>query len=718
MGRRHSTEIPSQAGRLAIVGGRLEADNAAVFDAIRPLCGGRIAVIPVASQIPQEVGAETVDSFIGNGFTAELMPLFWQERGSARDQDLVDLVGSCGGVFFTGGDQSRIVRSLVQNDSETPLLEAIRVMYASGGLVAGSSAGAAMMSRHMILGGTSNEALSYGIVDDPDVPGLALGKGLGFFPWGVIDQHFIARGRIGRLVAAVNACGESLGYGIDENTALIVEGENAVVRGETGVIVVDLSRTLNTSEHGIEDVTISYLDDGDRIDLRSNRVTPDADKKPVRVSGSSLRSPAPVKRCAFGIYTLLDLMQRLARADTRRYVRDSVSSWPDKGDVEWCVELERVRRQSRALKAIRDGRMRYTMIDFRLHINRGDSLRASRFPTPIHLHHAERAPSSQIVLLGNSPLKWRGRHVDSLRPYLREPIGVMATASGITRQVAREYVDWLRRIDISAEELDVTENNIEQRNRDNGFLRTLGQMGTILLPGGNQRRLTKVLIYRGDVTPVLRHLIGAFEQGTNLIAIGGAAAAFGQPMIAEGDSFEALRFGASEDAGSEGMVMEPGLGLFEAGIVDQNFVARSRLGRLVVACAEENVRYGFGLCEESGLVLSEDNRLLSAIGREGFVVVAMKSAGLSIADEAFRARGVELQLVQPGNMFDIQGGITLELQSDGAAVAVEEMVSQLADDCNDMFRNRSGSVQDGWLNVALTQGTPARLDIESRRVRY
>jgi cyanophycinase len=279
-------------------------------------------------------------------------------------------------------------------------------------------------------------------------------------------------------------------------------------------------------------------------------------------------------------------------------------------------------------------------------------------------------------------------------------------------------VDWLRRIDISAEELDVTENNIERRNRDNDFLRTLKQMGTILLPGGNQRRLTKVMIYRGDVTAVWRHLIGAYVQGTNLIAIGGAAAAFGQPMIAEGDSFEALRFGASEDAGSEGMVMEPGLGLFEAGIVDQNFVARSRLGRLVVACAEENVRYGFGLCEESGLVLSEDNRLLSAIGREGFVVVAMRSAGLSIADEAFRARGVELQLVQPGNMFDIQGGITLELQSDGAAGAVEEMVSRLADDCNDMFRNRTGSVQDGWLNVAFTQGTPARLDIESRRVRY
>jgi len=718
MGRRTSRSIPRQTGRLAIVGGRLEPDNGPVYEAMKPLCEGRIAVIPVASSIPEEVGAETVESFAGNGYDARLIPLYWGERDSAFDRHLIDRVTACGGVYFTGGDQSRIVNTLIQGGSETPLLSAIRSMHASGGLVAGSSAGAAMMSRCMILGGTSNEALSHGIVDDPDIPGLALGEGLGFFPWGVIDQHFIARGRIGRLVAAVNACDESLGYGIDENTALIVDGEHAVVRGETGVIVVNLSGAINTSEQGIEDVSITYADDGDAIDLRRNRIVPGADKRPVRISGLSLRSPAPVKRCAFGIYTLLDVMQRLARADTRHYASDKVSSWPDKGDVEWCVEVQRVRRQSRALKAVREDGTRYTMVNFRLHIHRGDSIRATRFPTPVHTHHAERAPSSQIVLLGNSPLRWREVHIDSLRPYLREPVGVMATAAARTRQVAGEYIDWLQRQGVAAEALDVTENNIEQRNRDAVFLGRLGRLGTILFPGGNQRRLTKVLVYRGDVTPVLRHIIGAYEQGTNLVAVGGAAAAFGQPMIAEGDSFEALRFGASEDAGSEGMVMEPGLGLFEAGIVDQNFVTRSRLGRLVVACAEESVRYGFGLCEESGLVLSEDNNLLSSIGREGFVVVAMRRAGLSITGGAFSARGIELQLVQPGNMFDVRDGVTLQAQSDGAARVVEEMVTRLSDDCNDMFRSRDGAVQDGWLNVALEQGTPTRLDIESQRVRY
>ena len=710
--------IPEQCGRLAIIGGRLETDNSIVFEAMKPLCGGRIAVIPVASDIPEEVGIEAVESFSANGIRAELIPLFWRQPDDAFKQNIAAQIESSGSVFFTGGDQSRIVHALMRNGQETPVLNSIRALHRGGGLVAGSSAGAAIMSRQMILGGTSNEALSHGLVDDPEVPGLALGAGLGFFPWGMVDQHFLARGRIGRLVVAARATGDQFGFGIDENTALIVDGERAVVRGESGVVIVDLTKALSGDDNGIEDVTISYLDDGDEYDLRHNKIKPHRDKKPVRVSKSSFRGPAPVKRCAFGIYTLLDLMLRLARADPAYYTRDSVSSWPDKGDIEWRVEIGRRPRRSRALSALRNGRIRYTITGFGLNIERGDRAQGARFPTAIRSHPRGQAMPSQLVLLGNSPLQWRAEYVGVLRPYLKEPIGVMATASGQPRKVALDYIDWLRGLDVRAEELHVNENNIERRNRDAGFLQKLERMGTIILTGGNQRRLTKILTYRGDVTAVLKHLIDACENGANLIAIGGAAAAIGQPMIAEGDSFEALRFGASEDAGSEGMVMEPGLGLFEAGIVDQNFVARSRLGRLLVACAEENVRYGFGLCEESGLVVSEDKSLLSAIGREGFVIVTMDHTGLSLAGESFRARGVELQLVQPGNAFDVRSGTTLNIQSDGAGSLVEDMVVQLTDDCNELFRNRSGYSKKGWLNVAFTPGAPATLDIESQRVRY
>ena len=77
-----------------------------------------------------------------------------------------------------------------------------------------------------------------------------------------------------------------------------------------------------------------------------------------------------------------------------------------------------------------------------------------------------------------------------------------------------------------------------------------------------------------------------------------AASAFAGRMIAEGDSESALRYGGSEDAGCSGVVIEQGIGLTSFGLIDQNFLSRHRLGRLLVACASQHCSYGFGLCEE------------------------------------------------------------------------------------------------------------------------
>ena len=97
-----------------------------------------------------------------------------------------------------------------------------------------------MMSQPMILGGTSIEAVVHGVTDDPERPGLLMGTGLGFFPFGMVDQHFIKRGRLGRLVVAMAGAGVRRGFGIDENTALLVEGAAARVCGEYGVMVIDI----------------------------------------------------------------------------------------------------------------------------------------------------------------------------------------------------------------------------------------------------------------------------------------------------------------------------------------------------------------------------------------------------------------------------------------------------------------------------------------------
>lgn len=705
-------------GRLAIIGGRLEPDNDSVFQALKPLCNGRIAIIPVASEIPLEVGAEAVDSFVDNGIEAEMVPLFWGDGDSAFSSDLVALIHSYGSVFFTGGDQARIIECLIADGRETPVLQAIRQVYASGGLIAGSSAGAAVMSKHMILSGTSGEALTFGRVDSREVPGLVVGTGLGFFPWGIVDQHFITRGRAGRLAVAVKTAGVSYGFGVDENTAFIVDGVQAQVRGETGVVVLDLNRATTAADHSIENISASFLDDGDGYDLQQKKAIISADKRRIRTTKNSFQRPAPLKRCAFGSYTLHDLMLRLAKANPSQYRRDSASSWPQRGEVEWQVEIERRPRRSRALQAIRQGNIRYTLINFFLHISPSGEPDITHVRTPISTRHRYQPPQSRLVLLGNSPLQWDVQHVDALRPYLVEPVGVMATAAARPRVIALEYIDWLRGLGIKAAELYIHEGNIEHRSKDAVFLRSMGRLGSVLVAGGNQRRLTQTLTYRGEVTAVLQSLYDAFESDTNVIGVGAAAAAFGPRVITAGDSCAALRFGASDDAGSRGMVMEQGLGLFEAGIVDQNFLERSRLGRLMVACAEENVHYGFGICEQSGLVMGGDSSVYQAIGQKGFVVVATHKADLCLVNNTFDASGIELRLIPPGSGFDLANGAVTPGEPQTIDNALEDMVMRLANECNGVIKSGHEPDQDAWLNLGFTRGQPARLDIQSRRLRH
>ena len=84
------------------------------------------------------------------------------------------------------------------------------------------------------------------------------------------------------------------------------------------------------------------------------------------------------------------------------------------------------------------------------------------------------------------------------------------------------------------------------------------------------------------------------------MAVSGGAAALSPLMIAGGTSEDALRYGVASDYSHPGLLVEPGLGLFDAGILDQNLLGAHRLGRLIVACAEEAVPLGFGLCDGPG----------------------------------------------------------------------------------------------------------------------
>ncbi len=704
--------------RLALVGGRLETDNVAVFDELRRLAAGRIAIIPTASEIPDEVGEEALEAFRGHGFDATLIGLYGRHRfRRAFDAGVVSRLRDYRSVFFTGGDQLRIVDTLVQDGRETPALQAIRQNLAEGGLVAGSSAGAAVMSERMILSGTSAEALIEGITQDRESPGLAFGYGLGFFPWGVVDQHFLKRGRMGRLVVAVRASGGRFGYGIDENTALFVEGSQARVCGETGVLVVDLADATFGDDGHITDARISYLDDGDGYDLHRHQAEPARDKKPIRVGKRAYVRPAPLTRNAFGSYTLHDLMIRLAKGDPARYSRDSACAHRLDGADEMRLTIERTRDHSQALTSVRDGLSRYTALGFGLHIKRGRNAAALEEDRPSGVVSTSTPRDAKLLLLGNAPLHWSRQSTQTLRPHLQSPVGIIAAGTAYSRSTARRYVEWLSGLGLDAVDLDIRAGNIERLGRSRRALEDIRAAGSYLLVGGDQQRLAETLVLRGEVTRVFDVILQEYGRGTPIIACGGAAATFGRRMIVEGSSFDALRYGASEDAGYEGMVIEEGFGLFTPGIVDQNFLKRQRLGRLLVACAEQNVRYGFGLSEQSGLVVLGGGRSLRAIGENGVLIAAIGNAQLSVSRNEFKARGIQLHWLNPGQGFDLDQGINATGPRDSAeGEHLSRLVSDLVKACGGAPGQQSAVEQAAWLNLSLSRDCPPQLRIESRRV--
>ena len=589
------------AGSLAVIGGRLEDGNAAVYGEMHRLAGGRILIFPTASSEPKAVGQETLQVFRAHGFDAEVVPLTNANAARmAHDPDLVARIGAYGSVYFTGGDQAKIVGSLAPGGVETPVLAAIRASQAAGGLLAGSSAGAAMMSQPMILGGTSIESVVHGVTDDPKRPGLLLGRGLGFFPFGMVDQHFIKRGRLGRLVVAMVQSGIRRGFGIDENTALLIEDGTARVCGEYGVMLVDLRpATADMEGRSYRDFRLSYLDDGDGIDLAGFRIRPGMAKRHVRKREVAYRAPTRSRRNAFGAYTIYDLMTRLVLGDAEVYATDRAEAFDAKSGISVTVEIARQARRSRNLIATPESGLRMSALNFRCSINsqRLSATRiADRTGRPARTFGMTPSPEARIVLLGSSPLKDADEMMAATARLVGAgPVGVFAAASAEARRTAKEHIAVLARHGVQGVDLDVTIDTVDYAEHNPDLLDMIATLRGVLLCGGNQIRLVETLLHRGEESAVLRAIARAHAKGAVLIAASGAASALSGVMIAGGSSHEALRYGVSSDTGHRGLVIQEGVGIFGGGIVDQNLLDGDRLGRLIVACAEENERFGIGI---------------------------------------------------------------------------------------------------------------------------
>jgi len=274
-----SSTAGSGRGELVIVGGGLAAGNAEVIEAFVDGAGERIVVLPTASGVPHESGPGAVEDLVRHsdgGQVIEVLEITVDSRERAHDTQYVEQLDEAHAVWFTGGDQSRITSVFRPRGIDTPAHDALERLLERGGRVAGSSAGAAMMSDPMITGGTSREALLHG----RSARGFDLEAGMGFFPYGLVDQHFLKRGRIGRLVVALEEAERPLGYGIADDRALAVDLARAQGRplGERAVVQVDL-REMVRDERSRRGVRIALLSSGDTIDFETGAVAFGDDKR-------------------------------------------------------------------------------------------------------------------------------------------------------------------------------------------------------------------------------------------------------------------------------------------------------------------------------------------------------------------------------------------------------------------------------------------------------
>jgi cyanophycinase len=325
------TESAATEGRLVIIGGGLSAQNEAVYRDILDgrLGDGPICVFPTAGASPEssmEGAAGRFDRWGGEGSGHGIL-ISTDNPESVHDPEVVEEIRSCGGFFFTGGQQSRIVNVFLPDGEPTPAYEAVMERFRAGAVVSGSSAGAAIMTSPMIAGGNSGPAFEEGLDG-----GVRLTPGLGFMPAAVMDQHFLARGRIGRLIVAVLQSPDfNLGFGIDENTALVVEGERAWVTGASGVIVVDGSQatTAGTTPAASSGLRLELLGAGDTLDLRTRQVLLPDGKAPVSglafVAEEDGEEPASPDAPADGLFerwTLLHLLHHMAHEGSATIVSE------------------------------------------------------------------------------------------------------------------------------------------------------------------------------------------------------------------------------------------------------------------------------------------------------------------------------------------------------------------------------------------------------------
>jgi cyanophycinase len=244
--------VPQGATRGFIVpigGAEDKLGDEAILRRFVKICGGRearIAVIPTASELKST--GRRYEELFRDLRASKVWVLPFESRKAGSDPEELAMLEKANGVFITGGNQLRLSTTL----GGTPAAKQLRAMSASGVHVAGTSAGAAFLSEHMIAFGDEGSTPKGGMV--------SLAPGLGLTNRIVVDQHFKQRDRLGRLLTAIAYNPFAIGLGLDEDTAAFLgPDETLEVVGSGAATIVDPA--------GVEFSSIDEVKQGEPVSL-------------------------------------------------------------------------------------------------------------------------------------------------------------------------------------------------------------------------------------------------------------------------------------------------------------------------------------------------------------------------------------------------------------------------------------------------------------------
>ncbi|MFE4046071.1 cyanophycinase [Priestia megaterium] len=710
-------------GSLVIAGGGIGTSNHEIYEKFLSLAGGKekakVGIIPAASTTLQSSKKfkEDLVKYGANSDSIKILPVSNHDfsdtqkdestwKNQVNDKKLSRTIKGLTAVWFVGGDQTKIVDSLRQNNgSDSEALKAIWDIYRKGAVIGGTSAGAAIMSDVMITGGDSlgalkdslenkeNKHVSKNKRSQKEYEPLSIQKGLGFFQHGIIDQHMDERARLGRLAVAAYISErdkeKNFAYGVDEDTAMVVNNKDQKIEvvGRSGVAVLDMSKAKPVSKQkarsGLENMKVSYLSSGDKINYHLKSF--EFPKEKVETKGFEYYSfnalPATGVFTPYGrlkAYLSYSLVDNESMKSAKSYVYDSKGSgyeiaFQKDNDTNGYWRYTDGQKDDYSIVNVR---MDITPKTFKFQSDRKTSLTYKKPTFSSSESPAYDSIKGNLLIaggaLGSSNSSVYNKFIN-LAGGKQAKIGIVPAAS-TKFDSSNQFKSDLIKYGVKAENIEIlpisnhdfkgtSENESTWKtnmNSDKLAQKVKGLTG-IWFVGGDQTLITGSLRNEnGSDSKVLQAIWHTYKSGAVLGGTSAGAAIMSNTMLAGGDSYGALSYGFTNTYNDmtqqEGgpAYLEKGLGFFQYGLVDQHFDNKARLGRLIATAYEKGNKnqLSYGIDEDTAMVVNNKAKQIEVVGRGGITLVDLAKVQ---ANDKFPSdyKNILISCITPGDKVNL-----------------------------------------------------------------